>query len=161
VIASWWQAFFEGVDSFGPSNQGRVKRGGIVNKLTGLLAGLITSAFFVAGVVATPAIAQEKMTKKTEKAAAVKKGTIKPIVDNEKMKAWEVTYKPGEGSEMSERAPRLVHALSGGTMRRTMPDGKTNDLVWKAGDTRWLPKENFANRNAGKTVVRLLVVQPK
>jgi len=132
-----------------------------MSKLTGVLAGLLVPAFFVAGVVATPAIAQEKMAKKMEKATALKKGTIKPIVDNEKVKAWEVTYKPGEGSEMSERAPRLVHALSGGTMRRTMPDGKTNDLVWKAGDTRWLPRENFANKNAGKTVVRLLVVQPK
>jgi hypothetical protein len=120
-----------------------------MSRLTGVLAGLVVSAFFVAGVVATPAIAQEK------------KGTIKPIVDNEKVKAWEVTYKPGEGSEMSERAPRLVHALSGGTMRRTSSDGKTTDVVWKAGDTRWLARENFANRNAGKTVVRLLVVQPK
>jgi len=132
-----------------------------MSKLTGVLAGLLVPAFFVAGVVATPATAQEKMAKKMEKATALKKGTIKPIVDNEKVKAWEVTYKPGEGSEMSERAPRLVHALSGGTMRRTMPDGKTKDVVWKAGDTRWLAQENFANKNAGKTVVRLLVVQPK
>jgi len=132
-----------------------------MSKLTGVLAELLVLAFFAAGVVATPALAQEKMTKKTQKATAVKQGTIKPIVDNEKVKAWEVTYKPGEGSEMSERAPRLVHALSGGTMRRTTRDGKTKDVVWKAGDTRWLQQESFANKNAGKTVVRLLVVQPK
>jgi len=118
-------------------------------------ARLLVPAFLAAGLAATPALAQEK------KAAAVHKGTIKPIADNEKIKAWEVTYKPGQGSEMQERGGRLVHALSGGTMRRTGEDGKTSDVVWKTGETKWLGQEKFANKNVGKTNVRLLVVQPK
>ena len=133
-----------------------------MRKLAGALAGLLVPAFFVAGVIATPAVAQDKKAeKKMEKSGAIKKGTIKPVVDNEKVKAWEVTYKPGEGSEMSDRAPRLVHALAGGTMRRTTPDGKTSDVVWKTGENKWLAQEKFSNQNVGKTPVRLLVVQPK
>jgi hypothetical protein len=120
-------------------------------KLAGVLAGILLSF----SLVATPTIAQEK------KSAAVKKGTIKPVTDNDKMKAWEVTYKPGQGSEMQARSGRLVHAISGGTMRRTGEDGKTSDVVWKKGDTRWLAQEKFSNTNVGKTTVHLLVMQPK
>jgi len=126
-----------------------------MRRLAHVLLASFVPVLFIAWGVSSSAYAEEK------KPAALKPGTIKPVVDNEKVKSWEVTYKPGQGSAMADRAPRLVHALSGGTMRRTMADGKTSDIVWKAGETRWLTQERFSNQNVGKTTVHLLVVQPK
>ncbi len=125
-----------------------------MSKLAGVLAGLLVPAFFIAGVIATPAMAQEK-------SKAVKEGTIKQVLENDKVKVSEVTFKPGEGSSSRQRPARVTHAISGGTMMRIYPDGKTEKKVWKTGDTRWFPQETFGNKNVGKTVVRFLVVQPK
>ena len=111
----------------------------------------VLAAFFVAASVS----AQEK------KADAVKQGAIKQVLENEKVKVFEVTYKPGEGSANRVRAPRVTHAVSGGTMLRILPDGKTEKREWKTGDTRWFQKEEFANTNVGKTTVKFLVVEPK
>jgi hypothetical protein len=125
-----------------------------MNKSASLLAALLFPAFVLAGFIATPAMAQEK-TK------AVKQGTTKSLLENDKVKAYEVTYKPGQGSDSRDRPARLTRAITGGTMMRTYPDGKTEKVVWKTGDTKWFPKETFGNKNVGKTVVKLLVVQPK
>src|SRR6266852_1013277 len=120
-----------------------------------LAAAVLAATAIVAFVAATTASAQEK------KAEAVKQGTIKQVLENEKVKVFEVTYKPGEGSASRERAPRVTHAISGGTMLRMLPDGKTDKREWKTGDTRWFPKETFGNKNVGKTTVKFLVVEPK
>ena len=121
-----------------------------MSKFAGVLAGLLLPAVFVA----TSAVAQDK-------SKAVKEGAVKQIIDNEKVRVTEVTYKPGEGSSARERPARVTHAISGGTMQRTYPDGKTEKKEWKTGDTQWFPTENFGNKNVGKTTVKFLVVQPK
>ncbi|MBV8031714.1 MAG: hypothetical protein JO035_09430 [Betaproteobacteria bacterium] len=92
---------------------------------------------------------------------ASKEGTTKAVFENDKLKSWEVTYKPGQGSSMQDRPGRLVHCISGGTMQRTYEDGKKSNQVWKAGETKWLEPSTFTNTNVGKTNVRLLIVQPK
>ncbi len=130
-----------------------------MRKLAGVLAALLVPAFSVS-VLITPAFGQDKMGKKMEK-AAVKEGTIKTVIDNEKVKVMEVTYKPGEGSPSRDRGARVTHAISGGTMMRILPDGKTSNRVWKTGETQWFPAETFGNKNVGKTTVKFLVVQPK
>src|SRR6266478_2411829 len=61
-----------GVESLRPPNYGRSKGGSTMSKFARVLAGLLVPAFFVAGVVATPAMAQEKG--KDAKAASAKKG---------------------------------------------------------------------------------------
>ena len=76
-----------------------------MSKLAGVLAGLLVPAFFVAGVIATHAMAQDK-------SKAVKEGTIKQVLENDKVKVTEVTYKPGEGSSSRERPARVTHAVS-------------------------------------------------
>jgi len=130
-----------------------------MRKLAGVLAALLVPAFSVSVLIATPAFGQDKMGKKMEK--AVKEGAVKVVVENEKVKVTEVTYRPGEGSSSRERPARVTHAISGGTMMRILPDGKTENRVWKTGETKYFPQETFANKNVGKTTVKFLVVQPK
>src|SRR5579871_2419725 len=105
-----------------------------MRKLAGVLAALLVPAFSVSVLIATPAFGQDKMGKKMEK--AVKEGAVKVVVENEKVKVTEVTYRPGEGSSSRERSARVTHAISGGTMMRILPDGKTENRVWKTGETK-------------------------
>jgi hypothetical protein len=130
-------------------------------------ASLALAAMLAAAPVAAqdkakaPAAAPDKA-----KAAAPDKSKAAPsnqkvILENDKVKAFEVRYKPGEGGEARERPPRVVRALSDGTMERTYPGGKTEKVEWKAGETKYFPKDSFANKNVGKTEVVLYVVEIK
>ena len=138
------------------------------------IAGVVVPAFLMAGLVAAPVAAQDKAKapaaaadKKPAPAAAdkgkaaVPEGTTKVILENDKFRVTEVTFKPGQGSAVRERLPRVVRALSGGTMERIYPDGKTEKVEWKTGQVRYLPKESFGNRNVGKTDFVAYIVQPK
>jgi hypothetical protein len=118
------------------------------------LAAACLPALMVAGLLAYPASAQDK-------AKEPPPGTTKTIVDNDKIKATEVTFKPGQGSAVRERLPRVVRALSNGTMERIYSDGKKDKVEWKTGQVRYFPKESFGNWNVGKTDVVLFVVETK
>ncbi len=123
--------------------------------------------------IAMPALAQDKAKPAAmdkSKAAAEKpkaaekkagEGTRKVLVDNDKVVVTEVRYKPGEGSTMRERGPRVTRALTSGTMERTYADGKKETIEWKAGDVKYSPKQTFINKNVGKTEVALFVTALK
>jgi hypothetical protein len=132
----------------------------------------IPVALFIAVFgIASPAAAQDKAkpaaaSDKKAPAAAPDKAKSAPsnqkvIVENDKVKVFEVRYKPGEGGDARERPPRVVRALNGGTMQRTYPDGKTENVEWKTGDVKYFPKDKFANKNVGKGEVVLFVVETK
>ena len=119
-----------------------------------------------------PAMAQDKAKPSADKvkaaapakdAAPGKDAGIAPkvLLDNPKVRATEVRYKPGEGGGMRERQARLTRAVTDGTMERTYPDGKKETVNWKAGEVRWFPKETFSNRNVGKKEIVLFIVEPK
>ena len=135
-----------------------------MNKLAGALAGLLVPAFFVAGVIATPAIAQEKMAAKKMEQAKAKPGepVLKEIAQNDKLRAYEATFKPGDVSPSQKRPMRVVRALKGGTLERTYEDGKKEAVPWKTGEARLISEERpYAVKNIGKTVVHLYIVNLK
>jgi hypothetical protein len=128
----------------------------------------MVSAAALAMLAASPAAAQDKAKPSADKvkAAAPAKGSSKDVapkvlLDNPKVRATEIRYKPGEGGGMRERQARLTRAVTDGTMERTYPDGKKETVSWKAGEVRWFPKETFSNRNVGKKEIVLFVVEPK
>jgi hypothetical protein len=126
----------------------------------------MVSAVVLGAFVVAPSMAQDKAKPaEKSKAAAPDKGKAagdqKVLIDNPKAKAFEVRYKPGEGGGMRERPTRLTRALTDGTMERTYADGKTEKVNWKAGDTRWFPKETFSVKNVGNKEIVLFVVEVK
>src|SRR4030081_1684238 len=71
----------------------------VMKKSARLFMGLLVSAIMLAGVVASPAMAQDKAKEaKAAPAAKAEKGTPlrKVLVDNAKVMAYEVTYRPGD-----------------------------------------------------------------
>jgi hypothetical protein len=132
-----------------------------MSKLASVLAGLLVPAFLVAGVIATPAMAQEKMAaKKMEKAAS--KPTIKEIAKNDKVRVYEAIYKPGDESASVEQPPRVVRALKGGTLTRIYPDGKKEKSAYKNGDAKVFgATPAYAVKNEGKSAIHLYVLEVK
>lgn len=140
-----------------------------MKKLARVLAEVLVPFFFIAGAIATPASAQEKKAEKMEKApekkmekAAAGKVAIKEIEQNDKLRVYESTFKPGDVSPSAKRPLRAVHAIKGGTLERTYEDGKKEAIHWKDGESRIISEPRpYAVKNTGKTTVHLLVVVPK
>lgn len=135
----------------------------------GTMLNVLSPVLLAVALAASPAIAQDKSKAGAEKpkaaaeakAGAAGKGTTKKILENDKVLVNEVTYKPGEASDMRERGPRVTRALTSGTMERLYPDGKKDVVHWKVGEVRYFPKETFQNKNVGKTDVTLFVTTLK
>lgn len=126
-----------------------------MKKLVGFLVGIVVPAFLIAGGMANSAVAQEKAAKTA----------IKPnvVLENDKVRAFEVTYKPGdENASVPSSATRVVRALKGGTLQRTYADGKKETIVWKTGEVRMnTPSPAYTTKNIGNTEIHLYVVQLK
>ena len=128
--------------------------------------GISAIALASAALFALPSAAQDKKAaapaaEKKADAKAVAEGTTKVVLDNDKYRVTEVTFKPGQGSKVQERPARVVRALVVGTMERNYPDGKKEKIEWKAGQVRYLPKEQFGNVNIGKKDMVFYIVAAK
>ena len=133
-----------------------------MKKLAGVLAGLLVPAFLTAGIIATPVMAQEKMAAKKMEKAAAGKVTIKEILKNDKTRAYEATFKPGDEAPSIERPSRVVRALKGGTLTRIYPGGKKEASTYKNGEVKYLDKSPaYGVKNEGKSVIQLYVVEVK
>lgn len=121
-----------------------------------VLVSVLVSIFMLAGIAVSPANAQEKA--KSEGL----KSTAKRLFRNDKVLVTEVTYKPGAEGKSRKRPFRVVRALTSGTLRRIYADGKTEDVVLKAGEVRVFEhdKEAFATKNVGTSDLVLFLVVP-
>ncbi|HXM81827.1 MAG TPA: hypothetical protein VN929_07850 [Burkholderiales bacterium] len=126
-----------------------------MRKLAAAILALLTPAFLVAGIVVNSAIAQEKASKSVVK--------MKVLLENDKVKVYEVTYAPGaENKGIASSTVRVVRALKGGTLQRSYADGKKEKVVWKTGEAKQVdPGPAYTTKNIGKTELRLYVVQLK
>ena len=126
-----------------------------MRKSAGLMASVLVPAFFVAGVIAGPAMAQEK-------AKAAPKASLKVLLETDKVRVYEATIPPGAAAANVARPYRIGRALTDATMQREYADGKKETVEWKAGQVRELgPDRQYAPRNIGKTEFRIYVVEPK
>ena len=103
---------------------------------------------------AKPAAAQPKAAEKDQRDRKV-------LVDNDKVLATEVAYKPGASSGMVERGNRITRALTDGTLEKTYADGRKETVVWKKDQVRFNPKETYSQKNTGKTELVLYSVTIK
>jgi len=114
------------------------------------MAAILMFAFTTGAVMA-----QEKA--KAEKGKAV----LKVLAENDKVRVFEVAFKPGdENKAVPSSSFRVVRALKGGTLMRTYADGKTQKTEWKTGEARINEPDKVAYtvKNVGKTDVMLYVV---
>ena len=131
-----------------------------MKRLIRLFVSLLVPAFMLAGVAASPAMAQEKAKEAKKEAKAEKgKAALKVLFENDKVRAVEVTFKPGDEGANVARPFHVVRALKGGTIQRTYADGKTAKSEWKTGEVRGVgPDPVYTPKNVGKTDVVLYAV---
>ena len=124
--------------------------------LAAILAGLLVPAFLLAAAIVTPVLAQDQAKAKTPV-----EPVVKVLAENDRVRVQESTYKPGEGQSIRERPLAVIRVLKGGTMLRTFPDGKTETLRLKDGQTLIREAVSYGNKNIGKTTIRFYIVQVK
>jgi quercetin dioxygenase-like cupin family protein len=83
--------------------------------------------------------------------------------DTPEVRVIEVTTSPGQRSALHEHAMnRVMIYLDDGHMTLTHPDGKVEDLRWKAGEVRWSPAGGqHVSENAGATPYRIVELELK
>ncbi len=95
-----------------------------------------------------------------KEAAKERAPSVKVLLDNEKVKVTENTFRPGDVSR-SQRPARTTYYIKGGTMERTSPDGKKTSYERKTGTAHWIEADSDIVTNIGKTTVVLISVQRK
>jgi quercetin dioxygenase-like cupin family protein len=86
--------------------------------------------------------------------------------ENEDVKVWKSVILPNAPLNMHRHGhPRVIVALSGGTMNIVERNGPTEQHVWETGKAYWLPANPagtvHADVNAGDKPIEVMVVELK
>lgn len=118
---------------------------------------LIAVIALLLAIVSKTAVAQQEV-----KAERTNVPTITVFVQNDRVKVYEGRFKPGDKTAgIGNRPARVEFAITDGQMRNYYPDGKTEEVMWKAGEVKWSEPATFRQENIGKTEFRIRVVQVK
>jgi hypothetical protein len=110
-------------------------------------------ALFIVLVGTGQTIGQEKAKPATSEA------TVKVFVENDKVRVFEIRFKPGDQGANVARPARVLHVLKGGTLMRTFADGKSDKRAYKTGDVVFEEAaQPFVPKNIGKSDLVFYVV---
>jgi len=85
---------------------------------------------------------------------------VKVLLDNDKVRVAEATFKPGDVSR-ADRKARANYIVKSGTLERTSKDGKKTVVERKVGTAIWLEADSDVVKNIGKSTFVVLSVQLK
>jgi quercetin dioxygenase-like cupin family protein len=104
-------------------------------------------------MAAAPAFAQDAVT--------VGPNVYKKVMENDRIRVLEATYKPGDKVGPHSVSEHLFYMLSGGTLI-IKPEGRTAyEMPFKVGDSLYLPAQTRATENDSSQTVRALIVEIK
>ena len=89
-----------------------------------------------------------------------------PQFENSDVKVWKTVVMPHAPLTMhTHEHPRVIVALSGGTMKIVNEDGTSESQVWETGKAYWLPlaegKKRHADANLGDKPIEVMVIELK
>ncbi len=85
----------------------------------------------------------------------------KSLLDNPKARVLVATFAPGAKIGMHSHPDHVGYVLMPGTLNITGSNGKTEVFKLKKGDTIWLDRQTHSAMNAGKTTIKVLIVEIK
>jgi quercetin dioxygenase-like cupin family protein len=85
----------------------------------------------------------------------------KLIMENDRVRVFDVRFKPGEKAAMHMHPDHMVYIFNDGKLNLTPSKGKTQELDLKAGQAIWMEATSHAAENLGKSDAHLLVVELK
>ena len=81
--------------------------------------------------------------------------------ENEKVRILRISYAPGEKSVMHYHPDSVAVFLNDAKARMTTPDGKSQDVPGKAGESSWAPAGSHLPQNIGDKPFEVVVVELK
>jgi quercetin dioxygenase-like cupin family protein len=81
-------------------------------------------------------------------------------MENQRVRVFDVSFKPGDKAVMHQHPDHLVYVIKGGKLKLTS-QGKTDTLDLKDGDAVFLNAQSHEANNVGPTTIDLLVVELK
>jgi beta-alanine degradation protein BauB len=93
--------------------------------------------------------------------AIVASDVYKLVMENDRVRVFEVGFKPGQKAVMHRHPDHIVYILADYTLNLMLPDGKSQEVPLKAGQAIWMGAGPHAAQNIGKTEGRALVIELK
>jgi beta-alanine degradation protein BauB len=93
--------------------------------------------------------------------AKVAADVYKMVMENDRVRVFEVGFKPGQKAVMHGHPDHLVYVLADYTLNLMFPDGKSQEVALKTGQAFWMGAGPHAAQNIGKTEGHALVVELK
>ena len=93
--------------------------------------------------------------------AKVDPAYYKVILNNSQVRILDVHHKPGEKAPMHSHPHHVTYSLTGGTVKFTLPNGKTSNVKFTAGQVTWHDAETHAVENVGKNEIHALDIELK
>ena len=85
----------------------------------------------------------------------------KLLLENDRVKVYEFSQKPGEKTEMHEHPDLIVYPLTDSSMRFTYRDGTTKEVKFKKGEAAFSKSQWHAVENIGDSESRILAIDLK
>ena len=93
--------------------------------------------------------------------AKVATDVYKMVMENDRVRVFEVRFKPGQKTVMHGHPDHVVYVLADYTLDLTLPDGSSQEVPLKAGQTLWMGAGPHAAKNIGTTEGRAVVIELK
>ena len=85
----------------------------------------------------------------------------KLIMENNRVRVYDVWFKPGEKAAMHKHPDHVMYIFNDGKLKMTTLQGETQEVDLKAGQAIWMDATSHTVENWGKTGVHFLVVELK
>ena len=103
-------------------------------------------------------ISQEELPRDIVRVASTH---VRVDLENDRTRVLRLTLGAGESIPLHDDRAGVLVCIAGCRIRFTMPDGKTQDVELKAGETRWLPDARRVTRNLADGPVEMPYIESK
>jgi quercetin dioxygenase-like cupin family protein len=103
----------------------------------------------------------EKSKTKWSDPAIVAGDVYKLLLENDRVRVFDVRFKPGQKAVMHGHPDHVIYVLVDGTIKLTLPDGHSQEVPLKAGQAIWMEAGPHATENVGATEAHNLAIEFK
>jgi hypothetical protein len=85
--------------------------------------------------------------------------TFKERLSNSEVRVLEYSSKPGQKEAMYSHPAMMLYVIQGGKLKSTTPDGRSQEIDFKAGDVMWRDAMTHSGENIGTTEMKALLIE--
>jgi len=92
-------------------------------------------------------------------AAMVTPKVVKVKLENDRVRVLDYISDPGDTEDWHTHPAFVVYVVTGGTLRITSPDGKSEDVDFKPGEILYREPRIHATENIGQTQLHAIIIE--